>query len=389
METSEAKMLVRSLNNSTARILMAFVFARTALDVKQLRDWTGMKRETIYNALEELKSIHKVQDQAVAHGRRVWLPAGDLLPGFRQMSETGTPEIQMSPKRTPELPDVPKKEDETLLVGGGLKDSELINLTPPPTQVSAERTSELPDVLEILRHTDLLFDGDLVMSRDLADREPLYALAWCAYAYSRKSKLDGPGGLVRKRLMDNEAPPEWAKQQWRDVLPNDFLEALGLVLYVCQECAATFHKLADLDAHSTTHPRRFVCPYCEQVFGEEIDLDAHVDQEHTPKSMPIDASVQELISGNMNAERAWQAVLGQLQMEMPRAAFDSWVRDTRAVRYDRNDRILYIGARNAYTRDWLESRLASTVSRLLVGILNTNVCVAFVVSDSAVEEVEP
>src|SRR3970282_1032281 len=55
----------------------------------------------------------------------------------------------------------------------------------------------------------------------------------------------------------------------------------------------------------------------------------------------------------MNAEQAWQSVLGQLQMEMPRASFDTWVRDTRAIAYDNGS--LVIGVRNAYARDWLES----------------------------------
>jgi hypothetical protein len=43
----------------------------------------------------------------------------------------------------------------------------------------------------------------------------------------------------------------------------------------------------------------------------------------------------------MNAEQAWQAVLGQLQMEMPRASFDTWVRDTRFLEWD--DRISRLG----------------------------------------------
>ena len=80
----------------------------------------------------------------------------------------------------------------------------------------------------------------------------------------------------------------------------------------------------------------------------------------------------------MNAEQAWQSVLGQLQMEMPRASFDTWVRDTRPISYQ--DGTLTIGVRNAYARDWLESRLASTVSRLLVGIVNASVNVDFVVN---------
>ena len=91
----------------------------------------------------------------------------------------------------------------------------------------------------------------------------------------------------------------------------------------------------------------------------------------------------------MNAEQAWQSVLGQLQMEMPRASFDTWVRDTKPVSYH-NGR-LTIGVRNAYARDWLENRLAGTVNRLLGGILNGSVAVTFVVhgNEKEIEVDEP
>ncbi|MDP1714307.1 MAG: chromosomal replication initiator protein DnaA [Anaerolineales bacterium] len=82
----------------------------------------------------------------------------------------------------------------------------------------------------------------------------------------------------------------------------------------------------------------------------------------------------------MNTEQAWQSVLAQLQMEMPRASFDTWVRDTRPLAYENG--IITIGVRNAYARDWLENRLATNVSRLLIEILNSNVSVKFVVSQS-------
>ena len=79
----------------------------------------------------------------------------------------------------------------------------------------------------------------------------------------------------------------------------------------------------------------------------------------------------------MNPEQAWQSVLGQLQMEMPRASFDTWVRDTRPLSFENG--ILTVGVRNAYARDWLENRLAGTVDRLLVGILDSNASVDFTV----------
>jgi hypothetical protein len=71
-------------------------------------------------------------------------------------------------------------------------------------------------------------------------------------------------------------------------------------------------------------------------------------------------------------------------MEMPRASFDTWVRDTQVISFEEN--ILTISVRNNYARDWLESRLTSTVSRLLIGIMNQSVQVRFVVGEDEPEE---
>jgi chromosomal replication initiator protein len=79
----------------------------------------------------------------------------------------------------------------------------------------------------------------------------------------------------------------------------------------------------------------------------------------------------------MNAKQAWQAVLGQLQMEMAKATFDTWVRDAEFVAFE--DGTFIIGVENAFARDWLESRLTSTVARLLTGIMNRTVQIRFVV----------
>jgi chromosomal replication initiator protein len=82
----------------------------------------------------------------------------------------------------------------------------------------------------------------------------------------------------------------------------------------------------------------------------------------------------------MDAVQAWQSALGQLQMEMPKASFDTWVRDTQINSYENG--LFTIAVRNAYARDWLESRLSSTVTRLLMGIMNRSVDVSFVVQST-------
>lgn len=79
----------------------------------------------------------------------------------------------------------------------------------------------------------------------------------------------------------------------------------------------------------------------------------------------------------MKAEQAWQAAHGQLQIEMPKAAYDTWVRDAELIAYE--DGTFIIGVHNAYARDWLESRLSSTIVRILTGIMNRSVEARFTV----------
>lgn len=79
----------------------------------------------------------------------------------------------------------------------------------------------------------------------------------------------------------------------------------------------------------------------------------------------------------MNAQQAWQSALGQLQNEMSKAAFDTWVRCAELVSYAQG--VFTIGVQNAYARDWLENRLASTVSSMLSGFLGSPQLVNFVV----------
>ncbi len=82
----------------------------------------------------------------------------------------------------------------------------------------------------------------------------------------------------------------------------------------------------------------------------------------------------------MNIENTWQTILGQLQMEMPRASFDTWVKDTRPLSYAES--VLTIAVRNAYARDWLENRLMADVLRLLGEHLPQAQEVRFVVSSA-------
>jgi len=79
----------------------------------------------------------------------------------------------------------------------------------------------------------------------------------------------------------------------------------------------------------------------------------------------------------MQAERLWQAALGQLQVEMPRAKFETWIRDAELLSYE--DGEFVIGVKNAFARDWLDDRLRPTIKQVLGGIAGRTVDVRFVV----------
>jgi len=78
----------------------------------------------------------------------------------------------------------------------------------------------------------------------------------------------------------------------------------------------------------------------------------------------------------MDARQAWQATLGQLQMEMPRATYDTWVKGSSLIKHEENT--FTIAVQNAYARDWLENRLTITAEKMLTGIMNSPQEICFI-----------
>lgn len=79
----------------------------------------------------------------------------------------------------------------------------------------------------------------------------------------------------------------------------------------------------------------------------------------------------------MNAQQAWQATIGQLQMELSKASFDTWVKNTQLISFEDASGTFALGAGNAYACDWLDSRLKSTVVNKLSGMMARQVNVEF------------
>ncbi|HZY44835.1 MAG TPA: chromosomal replication initiator protein DnaA [Anaerolineae bacterium] len=79
----------------------------------------------------------------------------------------------------------------------------------------------------------------------------------------------------------------------------------------------------------------------------------------------------------MKSDQIWQAALGELQLQMTKATFDTWVKPTSVISYE--DGSFVVGVPNAYAQDWLQTRLLSTIKRILTGIAGQSVEVKFIV----------
>lgn len=79
----------------------------------------------------------------------------------------------------------------------------------------------------------------------------------------------------------------------------------------------------------------------------------------------------------MTPETAWKATLGELELQMTKATFNTWLKDARLLAKEED--AFVIGVRNDYAKDWLENRLHDTILRTLIAIYRQEATVRFVV----------
>ena len=64
-----------------------------------------------------------------------------------------------------------------------------------------------------------------------------------------------------------------------------------------------------------------------------------------------------------SAKETWTATLGQLQLELPKTTFDTWLRETEGLAFDGMD--LLVQVPSVFTIAWLEQRMYQTILRAL------------------------
>jgi chromosomal replication initiator protein len=85
----------------------------------------------------------------------------------------------------------------------------------------------------------------------------------------------------------------------------------------------------------------------------------------------------------MDAKQVWRAALGELQVSLSPANFETWLRDTQLV--DVDEQRFRIAVPNGFAKDWLESRYRSLISQTLARIVGYSVQVEFIVGSTATD----
>ena len=213
-------------------------------------------------------------------------------------------------------------------------------------------------------------DGVFLEGIHCATIHPRMALGWIAQAYDQRNKLSNPVGLVYNRLRDTEQPKPRAKyyEGWESYLPTEFLQVVGLVALICSACGETFETVEEFEAHDLYTMK---CDVCGARFHKVEALEEH--QKTHEKQVPT----YERLDAETRGARAWEMVRGELERDMPKAAFETWLRDVVAVKFEGG--IMTLVTRNGYARDWLETRMTDKIRAMFKTYLHEDIAVLFVI----------
>ncbi|MFQ5872781.1 MAG: DnaA N-terminal domain-containing protein [Dehalococcoidia bacterium] len=227
---------------------------------------------------------------------------------------------------------------------------------PPEEQVRINRMDRLEQALSeryaylgafsleeaLQRH----FSSDLVTQflADKSEAEHARIAGWVAYV-RRQKNLVNPAGFLRTKIESRETPP------------NSDVE----------------FRNSNLEIGNPT-PR----PESSPGSAEGSQIPNSQSEIPNPKSPIPDLDVP---NSETSSRDLWDAALDELQLQMPRSTFDTWLKNTYIARIE-EDRFT-LACANPYAKDWLEERLDPKISKTLAGILGHPVTVEYEIASAA------
>lgn len=82
-----------------------------------------------------------------------------------------------------------------------------------------------------------------------------------------------------------------------------------------------------------------------------------------------------------SAKDIWEAALGELQLQLSRTNYDTWLKDTVGLSYQGDQFV--VGVPSTFSIEWLEKRLTSLIQKTLIGIIGDGVSVGFQIHEQS------
>ena len=128
-------------------------------------------------------------------------------------------------------------------------------------------------------------------------------------------------------------------------------------------------------------PRRFGRCYSDATPGPDRPIDARLGPEADSSAHAVPPQIGSEHVSLMDAKQVWRAALGELQVSLSPANFETWLKDTELVEIE--DNRCRISAPNGFARDWLDNRYRPLISQTLARVVGGSVQVEFIVADAA------
>jgi len=310
---------------------------------------------------------------------------GTPFPQGQSLTSGGEPSTNRRKNLTPsgqELPPAPQKltSDETLLNKTGTKLNVLSTLsssfqesiqvktsvvaktdTSPSPAVTLDEGWQLASLLQKAGMTKRLVDD---LSQASAQAK-LFFIGWLYYALT-VANIRYPGLFAGKRYL--EGPPADAFLQLAQVPLRRCIGWLtGRTLEIPERLEKT---IVDLRKGHAYDRLREMGAFSATVLGE-----------HEPPERQQEAHAGSLTANDdrLSVAKAWRLTRAQLQSELEKTTYDTWVRDIELLGF--SEQVLLLGTANAYARDWLYDRLKSNTEKILGDIMGKHISVRFVVTD--------
>jgi chromosomal replication initiator protein len=88
----------------------------------------------------------------------------------------------------------------------------------------------------------------------------------------------------------------------------------------------------------------------------------------------------------MDRRQVWRAVLGELEISLSQATFETWFRRTALLRVDESTATFVLGVPSGFAKDWVDERYRSLISQTLAKVVGYSVTLSVeVVSDAELD----